>query len=510
MSTMESPGAALAVLPRLAARTPLDLRDWLQAILNTRALQAQVYGDYYDGLHPLQFATSKFREAFGNLFGQFADNWCQIVVDAPVERLKIVGFRVDDGGPSDDAWSIWQDNRLDSQSVIAHTEAGKCGRAFLLVDPNGEDGPRITVEHASQVVVATDPGDHQTRLAALKRWVGEDGFAYCTLYLPDVVLRFESKEPLASPATRVSGIEWVPRSDSPAEVPNTLGVVPVIELANKPGLLGEAHSDLEPAIPLQNAVNKLCSDLIVTSEYGAFPQRVVTGVEVPKDPETGQPLAAAEMKAAMSRLWTFKPSDASVTSLPAAQLSNFTDAIEMFVTHLAAQTRTPPHYLLAKLVNMSGDALSVAEAGLVSKCRQKTLFYSDPWEEAMELALQAAGTEGADCEAIWANPERVAQGQLVDAAVKKQTLGIPLPVIWLELGYTPEQIAEMVKVEEAKAEAELEAAAKAAAAQAREMLVAQPGEAGAPGEPGPGAAPAAPGTPVPPPSPGPPPPAPPR
>lgn len=495
------------MLPRLAARTPLDWRDWLMGSLNRRALEAEVFEDYYIGRHPLQFATSKFREAFGNLFGAFSDNWCQIVVDAPVERLRIIGFRVDSGGPSEEAWAIWQDNRLDRESVIAHTEAGKTGRSFLLVDPNGGE-PRITVEHSSQVVVVTDPGDHRSRLAALKRWVGEDGYAYCTLYLPDVVLRFESKEPLASTATRVAGITWLPRSDGPSEVSNSLGVVPIIELANKPGLLGEAHSDLEPAVPLQNAINKLCTDLIVTSEYGAFPQRVVTGVEVPKDPETGQPLAAAEMKAAMSRLWTFKPSDAQVTSLPAADLSNFTNAIEMFVTHLAAQTRTPPHYLLAKLVNMSGDALSVAEAGLVSKCRQKTLFYSDPWEEAMELALQAAGTEGADCEAIWANPERVAQGQLVDAAVKKKTLGIPLPVIWLELGYTPEQIAEMEALEVSAKEAELEAAAQAEAAAAREVLTSQPGEAVAPGVPAPApGAPTAP-TPRPIPPPTPPPPAP--
>jgi len=296
---------------------------------------------------------------------------------------------------------------------------------------------------------------------------------------------------------------WVPRSGELAEVPNRLGAVPVIPLENKPGVLGTAHSDLEPAIPLQNAVNKLCTDLIVTSEYGAFPQRVVTGVEVPKDPETGQPLLAAEMKAAMSRLWTFKAPDAAVTSLPAADLGNFVTAIEMFVTHLAAQTRTPPHYLLAKLVNMSGDALSVAEAGLVSKCRSKTLFFSDSWEEAIALALTAAGTEveTADCEAIWANPERVAQGQLVDAAVKKKTLGVPLPVIWLELGYTPEQIEEMTALEESAQEAELEAAAQAEAAAAREQLAATPGEATAPGEPSPAPGPVPPPAPPPPPRP---------
>jgi len=479
-------------LPRQSARTPLDWRSRLLGLLNERAIEADLYEAYYDGRHPLQFATSKFREAFGFLFGAFSDNWCQIVVDAPVERLQIVGFRIG-GAVSDKAWALWQDCHLDRESVIAHTEAGKSGRAFLLVDPEppGEDGPRITVEHSSQMIVVTDPGDRDSRLAALKRWKGDDGHAYCTLYLPDVVLRFESSERLDSSSVLTQGIEWVPRSDSPAEVPNPLGVVPVIPLENKPGLLGQAHSDLEPAIPLQNAVNKLCTDLVVASEYGAFRQRVVTGVEVPKDTDTGQPLAAAEMKAAMSRLWTFKPADARVTDLPATDLQNFVNAIEMFVTHLAAQTRTPPHYLLAKLVNMSGDALSVAEAGLVMKCRQKILYFADPWEEAVALALQATGedVDESDCEAIWANPERVAQGQLVDAAVKKSTLGIPLPVIWLELGYTPEQIVEMEKLETAKQEAELEAAAKAEAAQAREMLTSTPTEAVPPGvpQPAPGA-----------------------
>ncbi len=481
MSTVER-------LPRADERTPEDWRGYLLPLLSLRAAEAALYEDYYDGNHPLQFATSKFREAFGALFGAFADNWCQIVVDAAVERLRVVGFRVDEG-VSEDAWALWQRNALDVESVIAHTEAGKNGRAFLLVDPNAGD-PLITVEHASQVMVAHDPANHRRRLAAVKRWLGDDGYQYLTLYLPDLVLKYESSDPIDSPAGRLRETTWVPRQGEPAEVPNPLGVVPVIELVNKPGVLGTAHSDLEPAIPLQNAVNKLCTDLIVTSEYGAFPQRVVTGVEVPKDPETGQPLQAAEMRAAMSRLWTFKPPDARVTALPAADLNNFVAAIEMFVTHLAAQTRTPPHYLLAKLVNMSGDALSVAEAGLVSKCRSKTLFFSDSWEEAMALALQAEGSEveAAACEAIWANPERVAQGQLVDAAVKKKTLGVPLPVIWLELGYTPEQIAEMEALEESAREAELEAAAQAEAAAARELLTAQPGEAVAPGEPAPAAA----------------------
>jgi hypothetical protein len=150
----------------------------------------------------------------------------------------------------------------------------------------------------------------------------------------------------------------------------------------------------------------------------------------------------------------------------------------MFIQHLAAQTRTPPHYLLGQVVNASGDALQVAEAGLVSKCRGKILFFSDAWEEAVALALTAAGGDAAaaDCEAIWQNPERVQIGALTDSAVKKKTLGVPLPVIWLELGYTPEQIKEMETLELAAREAELAARATAEAAVERVTQPAAPAQ----------------------------------
>ena len=275
----------------------------------------------------------------------------------------------------------------------------------------------------------------------------------------------------------------------------------MIPLENKPGLLGKAHSDLEPAVPLQNAVNKICTDMIINSEYGAFPQRWITGVDVPKDPETSQPITAVELKAAQSRLWTFDKPDVRVGALPATDMQNFVISIELLIQHLAAQTRTPPHYLLGQMVNASGDALSVAEAGLVSKCRQKIKFFSDPWEEAMALALSIGGADvkAADCEAMWANPERVGVSVLTDAEIKKKTLGVPLPVIWLELGYTPEQIVEMTKLAKEADEAALEAAVLLGEANVRATIQAAPpqpgaagvtGAAGAPGAAAPGAAPA--------------------
>src|SRR4051794_33018762 len=105
---------ALGTAPPIAQRTPADWLDILSGRLSAQAARVAIPSMYYDGDHPLQFATSKFKEAFGNLFAAFADNWCPIVVDAPVERLKVVGFRFAAAQTADeDAWRIWQDNALD-------------------------------------------------------------------------------------------------------------------------------------------------------------------------------------------------------------------------------------------------------------------------------------------------------------------------------------------------------------------------------------------------------------
>jgi hypothetical protein len=45
--------------------------------------------------------------------------------------------------------------------------------------------------------------------------------------------------------------------------------------------------------------------MLLTSEFMAFPQRVLLGIEIPKDPVTGQPITAAQLQAAQSRLWAF-------------------------------------------------------------------------------------------------------------------------------------------------------------------------------------------------------------
>jgi hypothetical protein len=220
--------------------------------------------------------------------------------------------------------------------------------------------------------------------------------------------------------------------------------VPVVDFHNNPDLLGGGRSDLTPAIPLNNAINKQALDMIVTSEGQAFRQRVLTGVEIPIDPETGLPMPGTELKAIQSKIWAFADPNAKVTELGVSDLEPYVKSIEMFIRHLAAQTRTPPHYLHGQIINASGDALKASESGLVRRVSRKQDDYAESWEEVMRLAFAAKGdtrrASAMDAEVLWKEAEQRSDAEVMDAAVKMKTLGVPYPDIWRFMGFSEQAV----------------------------------------------------------------------
>lgn len=432
---------------------------WLRRLetqLAARQAELRRYDEYYEGDHRLLFATAKFREAFAGLFSEFADNWCDLVVDAVEERLNVEGFRL--GGKGDEsgdkkAWSVWQANHLDAESQVAHTEALICGEAYTLTWAGQDGQPLITVEHPTEVVVAHAPGG-RVRTAALKAWVDDDGYRYATLYLPDGLFKFRSRSRPAkveeSGRTRTvvgSRTTWEPREvdGETWPLPNPLGVVPVVPLVNRPRMLRAGVSEIKKVIPLQDAINKLVADMIVASEFGAAPQRWATGLEVPTDPETGQPVAP--FKSMVDRMLTSKRDGTRFGEFKATDLTTFVKAIEMLVQHVASQTRTPPHYFYLSGQFPSGESIKSAETGLVAKARRKMRHFGEAWEETMRLAFMVTGDKGRsqvkDSETIWGDPESRTESEHIDAVVKQKALSVPDEMLWERAGYSPQEIERM-------------------------------------------------------------------
>ena len=422
------------------ALAPEDWRDTLLGGLAARMPTIRKCEDYYLGKHRMAFTTAQFREHFGALFAAFSDNWCDLVVDACAERLRVEGFRFGSDSDADDAaWEIWQRNGLDAEADMAHTDAIKLGTTYALVGQDDAGLATIQVEPADKAIVYVDPAMGRHRLAGLRHWKDEWGVEHCVLYTPADIVWWRKEDETAA---------WAEDVGSGS---NPLNAVPLVPLANAPTLTNRlGRSDIERVMPLQDAVNKLCGDMIIASEFAAFPQRWATGIELPINPATGEKMAPDFLGGA-ERVWGVEAVDAKFGNFLVSDLGIYVRAIEMLIQHVAAQTRTPPHYLLGSSGTFpSGESLKATETGLVAKVRRKMLSFGEGWEEAMRLAFSIEGDSAkadmTDVETIWANPESRIVAETVDAAVKMATIGVPRPALWEYIGASPQQI-ERWKVE---------------------------------------------------------------
>jgi len=431
----------------VAQQHPVESPEWWLERLYTELCERQKYAavmrKYYDGDPPLAAIADKARDAFRRLLKQARLNVCGLVVDATAERMQVDGIRLGDSETGDDeAWRIWQANNLDAYSDLLLTETVKVGRGFVLIAPNPRDArtPLVTAEDMTQAIVAYAPGSLRIRVAGLKVWLDDwTGRLMATLFLPKAIYKFQADVP------KVGGVakpQWTKREveGEAWPAPNPLGEVSMVELRNRPDLLGRAHSEIEDVLDDQDRLNKTLIDRMMAQEFAAYRQRWMTGYDIPRG-DDGQPIEP--FKAAVDRLWVVEDENVQFGEFDATDLRPYLDAAEADIQHMAARTRTPSQYLLGTMVNISGDALKAAESGLVSKVRQRMRPFGESLEDVARLYLKAAGDsrDASRCEVIWHNPEFRTEGELVDALTKMDKLGVPREALWERWGASQTEIA---------------------------------------------------------------------
>jgi hypothetical protein len=412
---------------------------------------------------------------FGNAvhhLNHFTINWLKMIVEAYASRLTIQGFNLGDGGDTEGnelAWNIWKANKLDKYANIAHREVMKFGQVYLMVDPTStvRGFPRITIETPYQVVGWQDPQDRSQNVAAMKYWQGADGYVYCNLFTTEKVLKFRSPQSYYrwSEAGHVvylpvpQSIDW----QQYEEINHGLGVCPVFTIENQPTATRGGVSDLEELLPPQRAVDNLFRNMLLASEYGAFPQKYALNVEIPRDSQ-GNPMTQEMIEASMSRMWMYPPPagkdtpEAKVGSFPATELTNFTVGIEATIHNMAMISSVPAYRLMGKLANLSASAILAAEAGFIDACKTKQVDYSTGWESAIGLAVKIARKSSEDewVETLWKDPSAVSGANLAASLVALQTIGVPQPVLFRMLGAGPQEVEEWVKYNEEHAPEEPE------------------------------------------------------
>jgi hypothetical protein len=468
-----------------------DARKLTQRIytrLNNRRPDIEKAENYYEGDQPLSFATEEWRKENAERYLGFSDNWCGTVVNAEAERLKPIGVTNMPKTAASKLWDALQMNEFDAQFSQGAVTALTAKRCYVIVWGDSSGEPIVTFEHPSSVEIEYDWENPRLRTAALKTWVDEkDEFA--TLYTPDEI--FKWIRPRVTPPNELDAMTeqqrqefaasggWVQRDglkDDSWPVKNHLGVVPVVEIANRPTLKGDPLSEIQGVMPMQDAINLLWAYLFLAADYASMDARVMLSADPPKipilDKVTGDIIGTrpVDMKDLRSkRLINITGDNARIDSWKAASLDIFTDTIEIAVGHIAAQTRTPPHYLVANkgISNLSGDALKSAEIGLNKKAGEFITFTDPQLREVLRLvALVKGDAKAAEAtrlaKIVWESPEIRSEAQLADALLKKSQMGYPFEYL-LELdGRSPAEIRRIMKMREKELDEALGAGVQAA------------------------------------------------
>ena len=361
------------------------------------------------------------------------------------------------------ASAIWKRNRLDAVQELVHTQALVKGKSYLICWPNMETGKANIFFNDATLIRCWYDEEGQLEVAA-KQWRRPDGTLRRNLYFRDRVEKWildtpVSAMPSAKEAQRVTAqgavsrsIEWIRWSDETDDtwpLENPYERVPVIPFINKPHHPGEGSSEIKNTMPQQDAINKELADMLVASEYSAFAQKIIASKGRPKE----------GWKHGPNMLWSTSDTDAKWGQFDATPLDNFIRAVEMWIQHIAATSRTPHHYFFTTGDAPSGESIRASEAGLIKKVEKKQVHFGDSWEDAIRFALEIEeGQDYAadlDIDTTWKSAETRIEQEFWSTLEIKSALGIPQEVLWEEAGYTPAQIAEMRAINDSKQQQEI-------------------------------------------------------
>lgn len=386
---------------------------------------------YYHGEHPTQL-TQRQREFLHHRKGaRFCLNYCRLVADAVVERLRVSGFTA--GQAQTGAWirEYWRLARLDALSTAVHRAALRDGETFLLADYDPlADRPRFTLQPADDgkggLTLYRD-AEGQPALA-VKRWSAGKGIRRMNLYYPDRIEKYiHTSDSVAWIPFPAEGEAW------PLPWVNAMGEplgLPMIPFRAR----DDGSSELQDVIPLQDALNKTLLDLITVADSHAFPLYVARGFHVPKDFVLG-PGTLVQIPQGSE--------NGELSVLAGAAVSNFIDMMEHLVLQIARVSSTPLSRLQASGQIAAEGTLKQQEAGLIAKVEHKQILFGDAWEDALRLALRLQNAfgvvrldEGTAIETLWSPAATRSESEHLQMLLLKAQLGVPLETLLIEAGYS--------------------------------------------------------------------------
>lgn len=454
--------------------------DWWVYRLGWSILDQQARYDklemYHIGEHPLPPVDRQYLKAMRQYQRMAQTNYVALVNEGSPGRMKVKGFKFGQGGVDDDAKMIWAANDMDLQSKKLHMAAAVFGDEYALVGEvdEGTGYPTITVLDPRTAAVEGHPVFPTRALAGMHLYIDTySNSVVGQLYLEDQIYDLEGPNvatmngwPKAEMTTRLLRIGYPGGLEVVGSRPNPINQVPLVQFRWKPDFGNYSFGEAENILHIQDRINYMILDRLKIARDQAYAQRTVTGLQMPKkggDPSIGP--IPPPFKLDSASLWVAESPDVKFDQFPATDFKQILEAVRDDIADMAAISQTPAHYLMNRMVNVSGDTLTQAESGFASKTKLRMEAMGWGWERVMRLCFLVMGdtqkASNVDASVVWANPMSKKPAEDADAANKWVSVGVPIDLIMDKFGdFEPDEITHAVE-EQKKKLAEEKAAADA-------------------------------------------------
>jgi len=363
-----------------------------------RIAKYQVYRDWYKGSQGEAEVSERLQAILEETGIPFADNFADLIVDAPVRRLKLAGltFTPENDIAEEVTTKIMRQNRMDIGSSRVHHNAVKLGDAFLVVDYSQAKG-HVTLTYNRPDIMRPEYDDDtgEEMLWCSKVWQTKEISPFnpepdttierMNIYWPDRIEKYYRSE---------DGGDWLPfmdvATDSLWPIPwidektkQPLGI-PVFHFRNMTLDDDFGVSEIHKAIPQQGLLNKWLMDTDLIMDAQGYPQRWIAGVDSVRndDDETAD---SGNFDGGPGEVLTSPNPETKFGQFDPADLSGPLSAIDMLVRHMSASNATPIDDLLGNK-QASGEALKMKDSGLSDKAEEKEMSFGNVWEDVYRYA----------------------------------------------------------------------------------------------------------------------------
>jgi SPP1 family phage portal protein len=406
-----------------------DLERAYSALKSKNPIYSTLF-DYADGNQPLVYSTNRLKEAFNNISAKFSQNWMSVVIDSAVDRLTFNGWATKTKAITDRLQQIFEDHEIVQDAYDIHRGASITRESFAIVWKN-DDGEIELNYNDPRLCHMFYNADNPKKQDFACKWYRDGDVYRMILYYRDRLEYYRT-----NPAKNlVNGIPssakmFMPDPDRPS-ADNLYGKIPVFHFY----LSRNSKGDLYNIITLQDAVNKLFSDMMVAGEFAALKQRYVITSE-----------DTSALKNAPNEIWQL-PEGSQAGQFESTPLDTFLDPIDKIANSIAIISRTPKHYFYNAGAGISGEALLAMEAPLTKKVDQRKTSFSATWKRIGQFLLKLDGIDYplSDIETVWEPTHSIQPKTEADTVKVWVDSGVPLSTSLSWAGKTDEEIEAMEK-----------------------------------------------------------------